>query len=151
MSRCPGRKSILYTKTEKEKHISFASIRLMICVGHADGYIGNREMSRIHELVNSEHFTLKERQILMDDMDYPKRPEVILEDMVDLTPTEKLVMMRKLYHMALIDQRLSMQESEAIRRIASMMGIPQEKQRQVEEWVRVGIKWRESWKDIVEE
>jgi len=141
----------VYTKTEKDKHISFASIRLMICVGHADGYIGNKEMSRIQELVNTEHFTLKERQILMDDMDYPKRPEVILEDMVDLTPVEKLTMMRKLYHMALLDQKLSMPESDAIRRIACMLGIPAEKQRQVEEWVKEGIRWRESWKEIVEE
>jgi uncharacterized membrane protein YebE (DUF533 family) len=93
----------LYTKTEKDKQILFASIRLMICVGHADGYIGNKEMNRITEIVNSEHFTLKERQILMDDMDYPKRPEVIVEDLVDLTQAEKLVMMRKLYHMALME------------------------------------------------
>lgn len=141
----------MYTKTEKDKHISFASIRLMICVGHADGYIGNKEMSRIQELVNTEHFTLKERQILMDDMDYPKRPEIILEDMVDLTPVEKLTMMRKLYHMALLDQKLSISESDAIRRIASMLGIPVEKQHQVEEWVKEGIRWRESWKEIVEE
>jgi len=141
----------VYTKTEKDKHISFASIRLMICVGHADGYIGNKEMSRIQELVNTEHFTLKERQILMDDMDYPKRPEIILEDMVDLTPVEKLTMMRKLYHMALLDQKLSISESDAIRRIASMLGIPVEKQHQVEEWVKEGIRWRESWKEIVEE
>ncbi|ASJ54917.1 hypothetical protein BP422_15910 [Brevibacillus formosus] len=141
----------VYTKIEKDKHILFASIRLMICVGHADGYIGNKEMDRIHEIVNSEHFTLKERQILMDDMDYPKRPEVIVEDLVAMTQTEKLVMMRKLYHMALIDRRLSPSETKEIARIACLIGISEEKQRQVEEWIREGIVWRERWKDIVEE
>ncbi|GED59106.1 DUF533 domain-containing protein [Brevibacillus formosus] len=141
----------VYTKIEKDKHILFASIRLMICVGHADGYIGNKEMDRIHEIVNSEHFTLKERQILMDDMDYPKRPEVIVEDLVAMTQAEKLVMMRKLYHMALIDRKLSASETKEIARIACLIGISEEKQRQVEEWIREGIVWRERWKDIVEE
>ncbi|TKI54501.1 TerB family tellurite resistance protein [Brevibacillus antibioticus] len=141
----------VYTKTEKDKHILFASIRLMICVGHADGYIGNKEIDRIHEIVNSEHFTLKERQILMDDMDYPKRPEVIVEDLVAMTQAEKLVMMRKLYHMALIDRKLSPSETKVIARIACLIGISEEKQRQVEEWIREGIVWRERWKDIVEE
>lgn len=139
----------MFTKTEKDKHILFASIRLMICVGHADGYIGNKEVNRIHEMVNSEHFTLKERQILMDDMDYPKRPEVIVEDMIDLTQTEKLIMMRKLYHMALIDRKLSPKESEEIARIACLMGISEEKQAQVEEWITDGIRWRERWNEIV--
>ncbi|EJL31639.1 DUF533 domain-containing protein [Brevibacillus sp. BC25] len=141
----------VYTKIEKDKHILFASIRLMICVGHADGYIGNKEMDRIHEIVNSEHFTLKERQILMDDMDYPKRPEVIVEDLVAMTQAEKLVMMRKLYHMALIDRKLSPSETKEIARIACLIGISEEKQRQVEEWIREGIAWRERWKDIVGE
>lgn len=140
---------MLYTKTEKDKHILFASIRLMICVGHADGYIGNKEVDQIHDIVNAEHFTLKERQILMDDMDYPKRPEVIVEDLVDLTQTEKLVMMRKLYHMALIDRKLSPSETKEIARIASLIGISEEKQQQVEEWIREGIAWRERWKEIV--
>ncbi|WP_082910179.1 DUF533 domain-containing protein [Brevibacillus brevis] len=141
----------MYTKIKKDKHILFASIRLMICVGHADGYIGNKEIDRIHEIVNSEHFTLKERQILMDDLDYPKRPEAIVEDLVAMTQAEKLVMMRKLYHMALIDRKLSASETKEIARIACLIGISEEKQRQVEEWIREGIAWRERWKDIVEE
>ncbi|GED72150.1 hypothetical protein BRE01_58520 [Brevibacillus reuszeri] len=139
----------MYTRTEKDKHILFASIRLMICVGHADGYIGNKEVNQIHDIVNAEHFTLKERQILMDDMDYPKRPEVIVEDLVDLTQNEKLVMMRKLYHMALIDRKLSVMETKEIARIASLIGISEEKQAQVEAWIREGIAWRERWKEIV--
>ena len=141
----------MFTKAEKEKQILFASIRLMICVGHADGYIGNKEMSRIHEMVNAEYFTLKERQILIDDMDYPKRPEVIIEDLVDLSLEEKLMLMRKLYHMALIDRKLSALESKEIRRIACLLGISPEKQHQVEEWIKEGIRWRESWNDIVAE
>lgn len=141
----------MYTKMEKDKQILFASIRLMICVGHADGYIGNKEVNRIHEMVNSEHFTLKERQILMDDMDYPKRPEDIVRDLVDLSQTEKLVMMRKLYHMALIDRKLSPKESKEIARIACLIGISEEKQAQVEEWITDGIKWRERWNEIVAE
>lgn len=139
------------TKTEKDKQILFTSIRLMICVGHADGYIGNKEVNRIHELVNSEHFTLKERQILMDDMDDPKRPEVIVEDLMDLSLPEKLMIMRKLYHMALIDRKLSPKEAKAIGKIASLIGISEEKQAQVEEWITDGIKWRERWNKIVAE
>jgi len=139
------------TKSEKDKQILFTSIRLMICVGHADGYIGNKEMNRIHELVNSEHFTLKERQILMDDMDDPKRPEVIVEDLMDLSLSEKLMIMRKLYHMALIDHKLSPKEANAIGRIACLIGISKEKQEQVEEWIIDGIRWRERWDHIVAE
>lgn len=139
------------TKTDRDKQILLASIRLMICVGHADGYIGNKELSRIHELVNSEHFTLKERQILMDDMDYPKRPESIMEDLIDLNQSEKLMLMRKLYHMALIDRKLSPMETKEIGRIACLMGISHEKQEQVEAWIREGIAWRDRWKQIVEE
>ncbi|MEJ8546765.1 TerB family tellurite resistance protein [Brevibacillus borstelensis] len=141
----------MYTKTEKDKHILFASIRLIICVGHADGYIGNKEVSRIHELVNSEHFTLRERQILMDDMDYPKRPETIVKDMVDLSLSEKLGLLRQLYKIALVDHKLSLAETLEIRRISCLLGIPEEKQRQVEEWIVEGIQWRDRWKDIVGE
>nr|WP_194246881.1 TerB family tellurite resistance protein [Brevibacillus borstelensis] len=129
----------------------FASIRLIICVGHADGYIGNKEVSRIHELVNSEHFTLRERQILMDDMDYPKQPETIVKDMVDLSLPEKLGLLRQLYKIALVDQKLSLAETLEIRRISCLLGISEEKQKQVEEWIVEGIQWRDRWKEIVGE
>ncbi|USG67304.1 TerB family tellurite resistance protein [Brevibacillus ruminantium] len=141
----------LITKTEKDKRILFASIRLMICVGHADGYIGMKEVDRIHELVNSEHFTLRERQILMDDMDYPKQPESIVADMVDLTHTEKLMLLRQLYKIALIDHKLSLAETREIRRISCLLGISQDKQVQVEEWIKEGIEWRDRWKSIIEQ
>jgi uncharacterized tellurite resistance protein B-like protein len=141
----------LYTKTDKDKQMLFTSIRLMICVGHADGYMGAKEMNRIHELVNAEHFTLRERQILMDDLDDPKRPEVIVADMVDLSHSEKLTLLRQLYQIALIDRKLSVPEAQQIRRIACLLGIPDVKQREVEEWIYEGIQWRERWKLIVGE
>jgi uncharacterized tellurite resistance protein B-like protein len=141
----------LHTKTDKDKHILFTSIRLMICVGHADGYMGEKEVNRIFGLVNSEHFTLRERQILMDDLDNPKSPELIVADMTDLTLGEKLTMLRKLYQIALVDRKLSVAEGNEIRRIACLLGISNEKQRQVEEWIYEGIQWRERWKQIVPE
>ncbi|QQE76527.1 TerB family tellurite resistance protein [Brevibacillus composti] len=141
----------LLTKTEKDKHILFASIRLMICVGHADGYIGMKEVDRIHELVNSEHFTLRERQILMDDMDYPKQPETIIADMVDLSHAEKLTLLRQLFKIALIDQKLSSAETKEIRRISGLLGISEDKLHQVEEWILEGIAWRDRWKLIIDE
>jgi uncharacterized tellurite resistance protein B-like protein len=145
------RNQILYTKTDKEKQISFASIRLMICVGHADGYIGSKEVGRIYDLVNSDHFTLRERQILMDDLDDPKRPELLVADMGDLSLGEKLTLLRQLYQIALIDRKLSPAEEREIRRIACLLGISDEKQREVEEWIYEGIQWRERWKHIVGE
>lgn len=141
----------MHTKTDKDKHILFASIRLMICVGHADGYVGEKEVNRIFGLVNSEHFTLRERQILMDDLDYPKSPELIVADMADLTLGEKLALLRQLYKIALVDRKLSPAEEKEIRRIACLLGISADKQRQVEEWIYEGIQWRERWKHIVEE
>ncbi len=141
----------MHTKTDKDKHILFASIRLMICVGHADGYVGEKEVNRIFGLVNSEHFTLRERQILMDDLDYPKSPELIVADMADLTLGEKLTLLRQLYKIALVDRKLSPAEEKEIRRIACLLGISADKQRQVEEWIYEGIQWRERWKHIVEE
>ena len=141
----------MLTKTEKDKHILFASIRLMICVGHADGYIGMKEVDRIHELVNSEHFTLRERQILMDDIDYPKQPETIIADMVDLSHAEKLTLLRQLFKIALIDQKLSSAETKEIRRISGLLGISEDKLHQVEEWILEGIAWRDRWKLIIDE
>lgn len=144
-------KMVLHTRTDKDKQILFASIRLMICVGHADGYVGEKEISRIFGLVNSEYFTLRERQILMDDLDHPKRPEMIVADLIDLTLGEKLTILRKLYQIALVDRKLSASEENEIRRIACLLGISDEKQRQVEEWIYEGIQWKQRWKQIVPE
>jgi uncharacterized tellurite resistance protein B-like protein len=141
----------LQTKQEKDKQLLFASIRLMICVGHADGYMGQKEISRIYQIVEQEPFTLRERQVLTDDIHVPKRPETIIADMIKLTLAEKLTLLRQLYHIALIDRRLSPAEEKEIRRIACLLGITDDKQREVEEWVYEGIQWRERWQQIVGE
>jgi len=141
----------LQSSSEKEKQILFASIRLMICVGHADGYMGEKETRRIYQFVESQHFTLRERQILMHDLDVPKAPESIVADMILLTLPEKLTLLRQLYHIALVDRKLSPSEEKEIRRIACLLGISQEKQRQVEEWIYEGIQWRKRWEQIVAE
>jgi uncharacterized tellurite resistance protein B-like protein len=142
----------LQTKQEKDKQLLFASIRLMICVGHADGYMGQKEISRIYEIVEKEpSFTLRDRQVLMDDIDVPKSPEKIVADMVTLTLAEKLTLLRQLYHIALVDRKLTPAEEKEIRRIACLLGITEQKQREVEQWVYEGIHWRERWQQIVGE
>ncbi|NGQ95398.1 TerB family tellurite resistance protein [Brevibacillus sp. SYP-B805] len=141
---------MLQASTEKEKRLLFASIRLMICVGHADGYMGEKEVNRIYQLVEGKHFTLQERRILMSDLDDPKSPESIVRGM-SMTPTEKLTILRQLYQIALIDRKLSPAEEREIRRIACLLDIPEEKQRQVEEWIYEGISWRNRWEEIVGE
>lgn len=141
----------MLTKQEKDKQLLFTSIRLMICVGHADGWMGEKEVSRIYELVDIEPFSLRDRQMLMNDIDEPKSPETIVADMVDMTPAEKLTILRKLYHIALIDRKLSGKEETEIKRIACLLGIPHEKQQEVEDWVYEGIRWRERWQQIVQE
>lgn len=141
----------MLTKQEKEKQLLFTSLRLMICVGHADGWMGEKEVSRIYEMVDIEPFSLRDRQMLMSDIDDPKCPETIVADMIDLTQTEKLTILRKLYHIALIDRKLSAKEETEIKRIACLLGISQEKQQEVEEWVYDGIKWRGRWQQIVGE
>jgi uncharacterized tellurite resistance protein B-like protein len=87
----------------------------------------------------------------MDDMDYPKRPETIVADLMDLTRAEKLMLLRKLYRIALIDHKLSQAETNEIRRIARLLGIPEGKIAQVEAWIEEGIRWRERWKKIVDD
>jgi uncharacterized tellurite resistance protein B-like protein len=141
---------MLQASTEKEKRLFFASIRLMICVGHADGYMGEKEVNRIYQLVEGKHFTLQERRILMSDLDDPKSPESIVRGM-SMTPAEKLTILRQLYQIALIDRKLSPAEEREIRRIACLLDIPEEKQRQVEEWIYEGISWRNRWEEIVGE
>jgi uncharacterized tellurite resistance protein B-like protein len=141
---------MLQASTEKEKRLLFASIRLMICVGHADGYMGEKEINRIYQLVEGKHFTLQERRILMSDLDDPKSPESIVRGMI-MTPAEKLTILRQLYQIALVDRKLSPAEEREIRRIACLLGIPEEKQRQVEEWIYEGISWRNRWEEIVGE
>ncbi|RNB87789.1 TerB family tellurite resistance protein [Brevibacillus fluminis] len=123
----------------------------MICVGHADGYMGMKEMTSISQMVNNEHFNLRERQVLMDDLDHPKSPEEIVEEMLPLDLTSKLTVIRQLYHIALIDRKLSVAEQCEIRRIAVLLGIPADKQEQVESWIADGIVWRERWQQIVGE
>ncbi len=135
--------------TDQDRQLMFASIRLMICVGHADGYMGEKELARIYQLVDSEHFSLRERQILMDDVDEPKQPETIIADMADLSRVQKLSLLRKLYQIALIDRKLTAAEQREIRRIGRLLGIEEEKLQQVEDWILEGILWRERWKQIV--
>jgi uncharacterized tellurite resistance protein B-like protein len=135
----------------KDKQLLFASIRLMICVGHADGYMGTKEMTSISQMVNNERFTLRERQVLMDDLDNPKSPEEIVEEMLPLDLAPKLTLIRQLYHIALVDHKLSSAEQCEIRRIAGLLGIDDAKQQQVESWIAEGIAWRERWQQIVGE
>ncbi|MGC5326660.1 DUF533 domain-containing protein [Brevibacillus sp. SYSU BS000544] len=136
---------------EKDKHIFFTSIRLMICVGHADGYISQKEISRIYQMVEKEHFTLRERQILTSDIDEPKQPESIVEDLGFLSKLEKLTLLRQLYHMAIADRNLTESERDQIQHIANLLKIEPEKLQQVEEWIMEGVSWRERWKQIVAE
>lgn len=141
----------MQTRLDKDKQLLFNSIRLMICVGHADGYMGQQEKSRIYQIVEQEPFTLRDRQVLTDDIDVPKSPETIIADMVTLTQAEKLTLLRQLYSIALIDRKLTPSEEKQIKRIACLLGISDEKQQEVEEWVYEGIKWRERWQQIVGE
>ncbi|UFJ41675.1 TerB family tellurite resistance protein [Brevibacillus humidisoli] len=136
---------------ENEKQILFNSIRLMICVGHADGYMGEKEIGRVYRMVESERFTLRERQVLMDDIDNPKRPDQLVQDMADLTRTEKLRLLRQLYHVAVADRKITPAEQQEIRRIAGLLGIEQDKLQQVEDWILEGIDWKERWQKIVGE
>ncbi|MGE5704894.1 MAG: TerB family tellurite resistance protein [Clostridia bacterium] len=133
----------------KDKQLLFASIRLMICVGHANGYLGLKEMTSITQTMNNEHFTLRERQVLMDDLDNPKSPEEIVDEMLPLDLISKLTVIRQLYHFALVDRKLSAAEQREIRRISGLLGIDSGKQKQVEEWIAEGIAWRERWQQIV--
>lgn len=137
--------------SDKDKQIFFTSIRLMICVGHADGYISQKEISRIYQMVEKEHFTLRERQILTSDIDEPKQPESIVEDLGLLSRLEKLTLLRQLYHMAIADRNLSGSERDQIRRISDLLEIDPGKQQQVEEWIMEGVSWRDRWKQIVAE
>ena len=137
--------------SEKDKQIFFLSIRLMICVGHADGYINQKEINRIYQMVEKEHFTLRERQILMNDIDEPKQPEAIIEDLVLLSRVEKLTILRQLYQMAIADRNLKESECIQIRKIADLLEIDQAKQLEVEEWIMEGVAWRDRWKQIVGE
>lgn len=137
--------------SEKDKHIYFTSIRLMICVGHSDGYMSQKEINRIYQMVEQEHFTLRERQILMNDIDDPKPPEAVVADLALLSKQEKLTLLRQLYHVAIADRKLSESEKKQIRQIADLLQIDQMKQQQVEDWILEGISWREKWKQIVGE
>lgn len=136
---------------DTEKNILFNSIRLMICVGHADGYMGEKEIGRIYRIVESEHFNLRERQVIMDDIDNPKRPEQLVADLGNLSQVEKLRLLRYLYHIAVADRKITSGEKREIRRIAKLLGIEQEKLQQVEDWIIEGIHWKERWKKIVGE
>lgn len=141
----------MHTVTEKEKRSLFASIRLMICVGHADGYMGEKEVNHIYQLVEGKHFTLRERQILMNDLENPKTPESIVSEMILMNQTEKLTLLRQLYQFALVDRKIKPVEEQEIKRIACLLGISEEKQREVEAWIYEGIAWRNRWEEIIGE
>lgn len=136
---------------DMDKTILFNSIRLMICVGHADGYMSEKEIGYIYRIVESEYFNLRERQIIMDDIDNPKQPEQLVAELGNLSQVEKLRLLRYLYHIAVADQKITSSEKLEIRRIAKLLGIEPEKLQQVEDWVIEGIHWKERWKKIVGE
>lgn len=102
-------------------------------------------------MVNNEHFTLRERQVLMDDLDHPKSPEKIVAEMQPLDLPSKLALIRQLYQIALVDRKLSPSEQSVIRRISRLLGIEESKQQEVEDWIDEGIAWRERWQQIVGE
>lgn len=139
------------TVTEKEKKILFVSIRLMICVGHADGYIGEKEVNWIYQQVEGTHFSLRERQILMNDIDVPKTPASIIAELIPMTLQEKLILLRQLYHFALVDRKIRPTEEAAIKEIAALLEISEEKQAIVAAWIAEGIEWKKRWEDIVAE
>jgi uncharacterized tellurite resistance protein B-like protein len=132
------------------EHPKLYEIRLLICVAQADGYLDESEKERIFHQVNLDIFTVRERQIFHDDIENPKKPTDLAEEVSPyLSQEDKLMLIRKMFKLAALDKDITEEEKETVYLIAQSLGIEAEKVKAVEHWVKEGVSWAAKWKVII--
>jgi uncharacterized membrane protein YebE (DUF533 family) len=136
--------------TDAASHPKLYEIRLLICVAQADGYLDEEEKERIFHQVNLDIFTVRERQMLHDDLEHPKNPEELAQEVCPyLTMPEKMMLIRKMFKLASLDKEMTQEEIVVIYLIGETLGLTRDKIAEIQEWVVEGITWLLRWENIV--
>jgi uncharacterized tellurite resistance protein B-like protein len=136
--------------TDAASHPKLYEIRLLICVAQADGYLDEEEKERIFHQVNLDIFTVRERQILHDDLEHPKNPEELAQEVCPyLTMPEKMMLIRKMFKLASLDKEITQEEIVVIYLIGETLGLTRDKIAEIQEWVVEGMAWLLRWENIV--
>jgi uncharacterized membrane protein YebE (DUF533 family) len=136
--------------TDAASHPKLYEIRLLICVAQADGYLDEEEKERIFHQVNLDIFTVRERQMLHDDLEHPKNPEELAQEVCPyLTMPEKMMLIRKMFKLASLDKEMTQEEIVVIYLIGETLGLTRDKIAEIQEWVVEGIAWLLRWENIV--
>lgn len=132
------------------EHPQVYEIRLLICVAQSDGYLDNDEKENIFRQVHLDMFSVRERQIFHDDIENPKEPIAIAREVGPyLSYDAKLVLTRKMFKLAVMDDGLTEDERIVIYQIAECLGLEEEKIGQIEHWVVDGLNWLSRWDTIM--
>jgi uncharacterized tellurite resistance protein B-like protein len=136
--------------TDAASHPKLYEIRLLICVAQADGYLDEEEKERIFHQVNLDIFTVRERQMLHDDLEHPKNPEELAQEVCPyLTMPEKMMLIRKMFKLASLDKEITQEEIVVIYLIGETLGLTRDKIAEIQEWVVEGMAWLLRWENIV--
>lgn len=131
-------------------HPKLYEIRLLICVAQADGYLDEIEQEKIFRQVNLDIFSVRERQIFHDDLEYPKDPKELAEQLSPyITQEEKMILIRKMFKLVAMEKRMTAEERRMIFVIGRELGIQEETITEIEHWVMEGAAWISRWDAIV--
>jgi uncharacterized membrane protein YebE (DUF533 family) len=136
--------------TDAASHPKLYEIRLLICVAQADGYLDDEETERIFHQVNLDIFTVRERQVFHDDLENPKNPVELAQEVTPyLSELDKMMLIRKMFKLAALDEEIAQEEIAVIYVIGKELGIAESKIKEIEDWVIEGINWNSRWENIV--
>ncbi|WP_051331145.1 DUF533 domain-containing protein [Aneurinibacillus terranovensis] len=142
----------MYEPVSAAEHPQVYEIRLLICVAQADGYLDKEEKEKIFQQVHLDMFSVRERQIFHDDIENPKDPIAIANEVgPHLSYHAKLMLTRKMFKLADMGEGLTEEETTAIYQIARCLGLKEEKIREIEHWVVEGMAWIARWDEIAAE
>ncbi|BAU29176.1 uncharacterized protein DUF533 [Aneurinibacillus soli] len=131
-------------------HPKLYEIRLLICAAQADGYLDDIEQEKIIRQVNLDIFSVRERQIFHDDLEYPKNPKELASQLCPyITDEEKMMLIRKMFKLVAMEKVMTAEERRMIFTIGRELGIQDEKIEEIEQWIMEGIAWMSRWDSVI--
>ena len=131
-------------------HPKLYEIRLLSCAAQADGYLDEIEQEKIFRQVNLDIFSVRERQIFHDDLEYPKDPKELAEQLSPyINDEEKMMLLRKMFKLVAMEKRMTAEERRMIFTIGCELGISEDKIIEIEHWIMEGVAWISRWDEIV--
>lgn len=139
----------MHEKLDAASHPRLYEIRLLICAAQADGYLDDIEQEKIFRQVNLDIFSVRERQIFHDDLEYPKNPKDLASELSPyITDEEKMLLIRKMFKLVAMEKVMTNEERRMIFTTGCELGIQDEKIKEIEQWVMEGVAWISRW-DVI--